>query len=60
MTNHMLAAFRKELENPDFDPNDEEDYFRTIRSVHVYQVKEKFFDEKGFHHVDKNIVNTRV
>lgn len=56
----MLAAFRKELENPDFDPNDEEDYFRTIRSVHVYQVKEKFFDEKGFHHVDKNIVNTRV
>lgn len=43
MIENMIKAFKKELENPEFNLADQDDYLRVIRSIHVYQLKEKFF-----------------
>lgn len=56
MIESMIKAFKKELENPEFNLADQDDYLRVIRSIHVYQLKEKFFTERGFVCEDQNLV----
>jgi len=56
MIEAMIKAFKKELENPEFNLADQEDYMRVIRSIHVYQLKEKFFTSRGFVCDDQNLV----
>jgi len=52
----MVRTFKRELENPEFNLSDQDDYLRVIRSIHVYQLKEKFFTERGFVCEDQNLV----
>lgn len=35
---------------------DEQDYLRVVRSIHLYQLKEKYFKSKGFASADTNLV----